>query len=367
MAVMAAAMRRKTFMDRGRYKLYPNLYVIIVGESGKIRKSVAMDMGIALLDDAVPDIKKVAGRVTPEGLVKMMNRIVAPATATEKVRYESHMFIHCDELATFFGYDKLTASRMSILLTELYSAKKEYEHITKSDAAITLHNLYPTLLAGTDPRNLKVLPSEAVGGLLGRTIFVSADKRKRKIAWPAPSQNGSSLYTDLKVDLARISALEGEFVPTDDARELYRKWYEEFVDIETTDPRINAFRERAHDTALKIAMLICASRTNNMIVTGEHIAGGIAIIEKQILELPKILSLAADTAYSQQRAKFIDILMRHKGGRATRSQMMRAMSISLDDMNSLITSLVEERTIKIGKAAGAVVVQLTADYIAGVE
>lgn len=358
-SILSAALRRRVYLDRGLYKLYPNTYVIIVGESAKIRKSVAMDTGISILKEAVPDIHMAIGRATPEGLVKQMNRVT---TEPNLIKTESHIFIHADELATFFGFDKMAASRMAILLTQIYSAKAEYQHLTKGDAEIMLKNLYPTLLAGTDPRNLKVLPEEAVGGLLGRTIFVTAAKRRKKVAWPSINTK-TTLRTDLIVDLARISSLQGEVVRTPEAENLFSEWYDKFSDMEITDPKLDAFHERAHDTALKIATLLSISQSNSLILERKHVEAGISIIEHQLSEFSRAMNWAGASLYAQNRAKFLDLLKRHKGT-ASRKTMMRGMGISSDDMTSLTISLVEEGAVSLLKVGTEIIVKLTPDEVA---
>src|SRR5262245_31687639 len=69
-SMISAALKRQVWMKRIRYKLYPNIYVLIVADSGKARKSIAMDTGVKLLQSAVPDIFYISGSMTPEGLIK---------------------------------------------------------------------------------------------------------------------------------------------------------------------------------------------------------------------------------------------------------------------------------------------------------
>lgn len=361
MSVLSTALRRQAFMDRGTYKLYPNLYIIIVGDSGKIRKSVAMGIGVNLLLKAVPDISEykgfMKGRMTPEGLVKYMNRNkLTMVDGKDILKQESHTLIFADELATFFGYDKLTASRLSILLTETYGCPDSYPHTIKSEDPIIVKNLYTNLLSGTDPRNLKVLPEDAVGGLLGRTIFVTANKRRKKLAWP--KLGIETIREKLIVDLFRISNLKGEFVPTKAARQFFADWYDEFSDREFNDPRLDAFHERAHDTALKVAMLLSVSMGDDLIVNETHMRTGIQIIENQIDEFRQSMEWAGTSLYAQNRSKFIDILKRHKGVVARRA-VQRAMELSSEEIRMLAKSLEDEGRIKIKKLPAGEVYEVT--------
>jgi hypothetical protein len=191
-----------------------------------------------------------------------------------------------------------------------------------------------------------VLPEEAVGGLIGRLIFVNAKDRRHVMAWPDASKENIKLRKSLLADLFKIASMEGTFTKTPDAKELYKLWYEKQANIHLDDPRLDAFHERCHDTALKIAMLMCVAQSEKLEITKDHMAGGIAFIEKQMPEFGRVINWASATAYSQNRAKLIDTL-RRSGGISSRRMLMKALSIPHDEFGVLIESLTQEETIKV--------------------
>src|SRR6266436_9614945 len=75
LSVLSSALKRQVWMDLSFFKLYPNIYVLLVAESAKSRKSISMDTGVNLIRDAVPDLYYISGSLTPEGLLKHMNRV----------------------------------------------------------------------------------------------------------------------------------------------------------------------------------------------------------------------------------------------------------------------------------------------------
>ncbi len=341
-------------MRRVRYKLYPNIYVMLVATSATARKSIAMDTGIKLLKESVPDIFYIGGSMTPEGLVKHMNRqksVVKQTIADGKrieVQLDSHVIIHMDEVAESFGYDRTRASKFTILLTKIYGAQDEHTHTIASEDQVLLRNLYPVVLSGTDPNNLKVLPDDAIAGLLGRLIFVAEDKKKRSIAWSNEEEDkkADALQVLLKEDLHTISCLMGQMTPTDEARAAFEVWYTDLGKRKIEDPKIEGFRQRCHDTALKIAMIYSLAESNNLIVSIEHVAKGIKQIERQLPEFNNLSQWAANSEYAQRRARVVESL-RRQGGAGTRAQMMKSMSISLDDMMILEHSLEAEHTLDV--------------------
>lgn len=348
-------------MSRGVYDLYPNIYVLFVAESAKVRKSTAMNIGVDIYQTALPNAPYITGKMTPEGLVKQLNRTTVEPNEKEPekpiVRMESDILIHADELATLFGHDKVRASSMSILLTEIYG-RKNYTHTIKSDAQIQLKNLYPTLLAGTDPRNLKVLPDDVVGGLIGRMIFVPEWRKRKPIAWPEMSDAQRKIKEALISDLKIIAKLEGEMKPTADARDLFTTWYEKLSSAEANDAFADAFMERCHDTALKIAMLLSITRGDSMVITETHVAGGIKFIEDQLPEFKRVSQWAQTSQYGQNRAKFIDILRRN-GGVCDRRLLLKAMALDIEEFTSLETTLKQEETITVSINKNRMVIKLS--------
>jgi len=348
--VLSASLKRQVWLNRGYYKLFPNLYVLIVAESARIRKSSAMNIAVKLFNDSVSDGYYLKGKMTSEGLVTEMNRAktVVKEGGRGGVMYDSHVFIHADELATLFGHDKNAASRMATLLTEGYNCDDDYNHITSGQGRKVLRNMYPVLLAATDPRNLKVLPEDAVAGLTGRMLFITARDKRKAIAWPKLTDEDNEKRELLKNDLGYIATLQGEFTVTPEAYDFFEEWYLALSNKEGGDPHVDAFYERCHDTALKVAMLISVSRSDSLVLDKSHMAGGITFIERQLPEFSRVTNWVSTNVYAQNRARLIDLL-RRSGGFSSRRTALKWLKIGLDELVVLEASLHTENTIKVTK------------------
>ena len=55
-STIANVLRRRVWIERGYYTLYPNLYVILVSSSGVGKKSTCIDQGMELIDLSGIDI-----------------------------------------------------------------------------------------------------------------------------------------------------------------------------------------------------------------------------------------------------------------------------------------------------------------------
>lgn len=344
--MISAALGRRVYLDRVWYMLYGNIYVLVVGESGRLRKSVAINMGMDILREAVPWCNVMADRMTPEGIVKNLDVMFTDRdrAGNTKGKQPAVVFIHADELASLFGYDGQMASRLGILLTTIYNCPRIYEHTTAKDGKIFIREPYITLLAATAPQNLKVMPAEAVGGLLGRLIMVGASSKKEPIPWGEPNPYKAQLRMALVNDLHQISKLEGPILVSPEAKELFAEWYIRQSKITFGDPKVDAFHERCHDTALKMAILTTVSRSNEKLIETHHMENGIRIVEKLLPAHARLMVWLDPSDFPQAKAKFIDILARAKGVVA-RKDLIKAMGMPIDQFDILVRTLKEEGSI----------------------
>lgn len=316
----------------------------MVADSAKVRKSAAIEKGLDILLEAIPGLIYLEDRMTPEGLVKHLNRTVVTQTgASVIVNQESTLFIYEDELASLFGYDKTAASRMSILLTSTYGCKPNYMHTTSTGGHVLIKNACFTILAATAPDNLVVIPPDASGGLLGRLVIIASGSRRRNVAWP---QFGpQDLHDAIINDLVEISKIDGEFTITPEAREFFDVWYNKQASISFKERWMNAFHERCHDTALKVAMLLAVSRSDTLILNVAHVEAGIRTIEELLPGLRQVGIWLAPGEFSQNRAKVEELIEKSKTIR--RADVLKITRLSAKELDEVEITLEQEGYITI--------------------
>lgn len=367
LSVISSALRRRVFIEHEYYKIYPNTYVILVAESARVRKSTAMDLGRDILLDACPDIKIMRDSMTSQGLIKALNKKTNIVDGNGQIKEEmrSDVSIFADEVANLFSYDKIRAAQMVIFLTRSYSCPAIYDHTTARDSTVRLHNLYPVFLGGTDPHNLKVLPPDAIGGLTGRIIWViERERRHNNPGWKRDSESATrrALIKEMLIhDLQRIAALEGEVTVADDAQNLYDSWYEALSSRGNTDPSVDAFYQRCHTTALRLAILKCVSETDSLRLSIKHMRAGIALIEQQLPEMQRINMWAGSSDFEVKRAKYVSFLINNKNV-TTRSVLLKHMGIQAEEFDKITYTLVQDGTVRVpeSKVRGQTVIMLMA-------
>lgn len=366
LSVISAAVRRRVFIEHEYYRIYPNTYVIIVAESAKVRKSTAMDLGRDLLLDACPEVKIMRDSMTSQGLIKALNKKTQVVNADGKITEElrSDVAIFADEVANLFSYDKTRSSQMVIFLTRSYSCPNLYDHTTARDSTVRLHNLYPVFIGGTDPHNLKVLPSDAVGGLTGRLIWIiERERRHNNPGWKRDNESAvrRRLIREMLIhDLQRIAELQGEVTTSKEAQDFYDNWYEQLSARGNEDQNIDAFYQRCHTTALRLAILKCLSETDDMQLTLKHMKAGIALIEQQLPEMQRINMWAGSSNFEILRAKYVSFLINSPKGVTTRAVLLKHMGVMSEEFDKISYTLIQDGTIRVPeqKVKGQTVIQL---------
>jgi len=365
MSILATAVHRQLYLTRIKYRLYPNLYIVFIGASGKFRKSVAINIGLDLIDEADPRTLHTADRMTPQGLVKFAARAhLTESNGKKEAHFDAACFIHVDELANFLTNDKNRASDMGILLTRLYECPPRYIDTTAGEGQRELRNVYFNLLAATAPQNLKVIPDDAVGGLLGRLILVAGKRSRPPVDWLDPERvvYEAALRNDLVNDLRSITELKGEMFLTPAAKKRWSDWYVAQYNVDLEDPRMDAFQSRFHDLALKLAMLHTISLGDRLEIDEYAVTLGIRTVEDQLKSRGAILQMAGSSDYAQHRAKMLDVLQR-AGGKITRKKLMRNMVVPVTVFDELILGFREEGVITARTATrqGDTIYQLVGD------
>lgn len=365
LTLLASATRRQLYLELEFGRVYPNLYVIIVAESAKVRKSTAMDMGRDLFAEAFPTIRIMRDSMTSQGLIKSLNhkvQVVKGDKIEEELR--SDVAIFADEVANLFSYERTRASQMVIFLTRAYGCPSIYDHTTVRDSTVRLHNLFPVLLGGTDPHNLKVLPEDAIGGLTGRLIWViESVRRSNNPGWKRDNRKLAQrllLREALIHDLQQINELKGEVTAAHEAMEIYDKWYFDLSTRDSKDPSSDAFYQRCHTTAQRIAMLLSLSESNNLIITTRQMERAINLIEHQLPEFKRVAMWSGNSQFEQWRAKAIHFVQKSPGGVATKRQLLKHMGIAADEFaTKLLPTLVQDGTWTVHNLGPEVVVKLT--------
>ena len=341
LSVLASTVGRRVWVNRGYYRLYPNLYVVLVGASARVRKTTAIHIGHKLFKEALPEATLVSQKITLEALISVF-------VADFKARGVSGGYIVSDEFGVLLGKGPDSAKLMD-LLTKWYDCPDHFEYRTMLRGKEVANNVHCNLLAGTTPEWLKdTLPSHAIGGgFTSRIIFVYQAKPEKLIPFPEINPEMVKLRLRLMTDLQMVSELDGEYMLTEGAKEWYEDWYTKIFKPEaSTAPSLDGYFGRKHDTLLKLALLFAASKGNNKVIGEGEMSLALRALNKNEKMLPHTLMLIQMTQTGQEIEKVRRVVSRRV--EVDHTSLMRAVSycISAVRLDEVITELINAERLQ---------------------
>lgn len=287
-STVASALQRKCYLRWGTLTFYPNMYIVLVAPSGKCRKGTAMDPARDLLDALAMPLA--AEATTREALIRALRDANStnfdPNTGDQQ--FHSSLTIHSKELTVFLGYDN---KQLMMDLTDWFDCHNRWTYRTKTQGDDDIIGVWVNLIGATTPELIQTaLPPDAIGGgLTSRIIFIFESRKYKTSIYPKPGD--PELYRKIISDLERIHLMAGQFKVTDDFIDIWTQWY---PDQEIHPPQLggnlSGYMERRPTHIMKLSMIISASRSSDLIITGPDIEKAIRILEGTEKKMPQAFS-----------------------------------------------------------------------------
>jgi len=334
LTIISALLGRKSYLEKGYYRLYPNLFTVLVAGSARCRKSTSIHIAGGTLRD-VTDIRIVDGKTSSE---KFVYSHVIPANAEQQTT-----LVKADELSVFLTRDQ-QGDKLIDTLTKFFDAPPTFTWDTFKHGKLTMRDIYVVVLAATTPDTLdKVLPDTAFGGGFASRILLVYQPDTEK-----PRRDFQTLTTE---DIANLESLRqgasyimmhgGEFTLDPAAREVYDKWYESIAPPE--DKRMDGFVGRKHDHALRLSMSLCAAEMSGQrIVLDQHINAAIDLVEGLEKNLPGALDGVGSNNASRGVMDMVSRILSHHT-RMPHSDLLRkvAQYANAQEFRGVIDTLIQ--------------------------
>lgn len=266
-SAVAAALQRKVWLEWGT-TLFPNMYVVLVAPAGRARKGTAMRPIVNYLNKL--EIHLSASSTTRESLIRSLAECDDLITLPNGQAYgHSSLSIIAPELTVFLGYNNL---QLIADLTDWFDCADKWVYRTKHQGTDDIRGVFVNLLGATTPDLIRTaLPTDAIGGgLTSRMIFVYEQNKGKIVPFPFLTEENKVLRKQLHDDLHRIALLKGEYKYSKNFLSAYGDWY---VSTENNPPfKDKAFQgyvERRPIHLLKLCMILCAARTNELVLRSQ--------------------------------------------------------------------------------------------------
>lgn len=291
---LAGALERKVWVRTMQSNLYPNLYVVLVGNPG-IGKSMALNhterlwRGLKGHHVAPTSLTKAA---LIDALSDAKRSLVRPGHIPNVVEYNS-LLVPATELSVLIpGWD----SDFMAALTTLYDGGTYAERRRTKDLKLEIPHPQLNILGATTPSYLNQLmpPGAWDQGFISRTILVYSGERIIRDVF-AEELVEPTLGKTLSEDLKIISDLYGKMEFTPAAVEAIREW--NFADCppKPETPKLESYKSRRLLHTLKLTMVASIDRSSDL------------VIERQDFERARGWLLAAE-------AEMEDIFLSMDGG-----------------------------------------------------
>lgn len=355
LSVIAGALQRRVYLQWGLAEtIYPNLYVVLIGPSGRTRKGTAIGIAKSMLK-ATPGVT-----VVPESSSGRQAMILAMKRASKnfedpidgKIKFHCSVTAFSEELSVFLGQGDIAYLSN---LTDWYDSKDDWEYETVGRGKDSLQGLCLNLCGGTAPDWIQsMIPQEALGGgFTSRVIFIVEEKKRKIVPEYVVDDETRELGEKLQRDLERIANLAGEMRFDEEGKQAYVDWY---IDQDTKlsagqpaipDTRFAGYCER-RATHLRKLMLVCsASRGDDLKLTKADFLKAKGLLEAAEVKMGRTFGGLGKARNSAETDTVMDFI--REMGTTTRQMLLKKFYRDIDPMtlSTVETTLEQAGKIKI--------------------
>lgn len=325
---IGALLGRQAWIQHGHKKLYPNQYIMLVGESGS-RKSTAIKVFLRpLLEevgyktiaanktskekflsdlemgmDKVNDPEEMLDVTKPSGKGPRANPTMRELFGIKNTDEPSECLVMSDDFNIFIGHGNIEFIEM---LTDLWDYNGIYSSRTKSGKSVLVPNPTLSMLVGDTQLGISMaFPTEVIGqGFFSRLIQVFSDPSGRRVTFPPPPdlEKKKKLIEGLlwiRKDFRGPIPIEPNAVVALD--DIYQNW----KDLD--DVRFKSYSQRRFDHLLKLSMC-CAAARKIRSINSSTVEYANSILHYTESVMPKALGEFGKARNSDVQAKILELL-----------------------------------------------------------
>lgn len=360
LSAVSAVLKDKVYFDMGKnYFQYPNIYVLLYGPSG-VRKGPAIALAEKVVN-LVGNTRVINGRASIEAIIKELGTI--QSREGKPPIKDSCGFVVASELSSSLITNPAAMDIMTHLYDRLYN-DGEWKYRLKVGESQRLNKPTITWLAGTNEALFKdFVPEKNIhGGLIGRMFMISENK---------PHVINSLMFDpDMIPDLNKMasilrpySQLEGPFIMSNEIRLEVKKWYHNFMT--NISPQLldeTGFVSRILDFVIKVAMLIAVARRGSLELLESDINESFEVTLPLIVPTKRVSQSLRKTDPSEitKRGLIVTYLANKPDFMCGRKEILKnlSMQINHEDLDKVITNLMQFDAVKIIQAGGEIIYKL---------
>lgn len=273
---VSSMLGRRFWIRRGHLEVFPNFYIMLMGEPGT-GKGVACDLAQGILQDAGYEyfgadrsskekfLQDLADGITFNRPTSMDDLLASASAGEDSGELSSteprECFVIAEEFSDFIGQNN---ADFIAFLTKVWSYRGIYRYRLKTGKSVGISNPYINILGGSSSAAFALaFPPEIVAqGFLARLVLVHGESLGKPPTWP--EKHESKLGSELSYFLQGIRHnCMGEIVLSDKAMSDLKKLDEEFGGVD--DPRFKDYNVRRFTQLLKLCIVCTAARGDRVL------------------------------------------------------------------------------------------------------
>lgn len=305
LVTIAAFLGRKVWVQRPYQRIYANIYAMLVGPQGN-RKTAAKSIAQDIMRE-VGGIPFACEATTREYLIELMKKSEEAFTFKEKTDTFAPLTICVTEFKEFVAKDPVG---IITFLTAIYD-QDFYDYGTMKRGQDVIYNPYLNMLACETPEWLtgRLKESVVTGGFSRRLIYLYETEHYNYIVDELPLEQTTARVNLIK-EARRIKEITGEYKFAPDAKAWYDKWY--LRKEKPLDPGLIGFYESKHTLLTKIAMVVSASESSELVIRLPHFEIAFDFINKAEVNMSRVFAGAGRNELGPVSVKVADLLERVK-------------------------------------------------------
>lgn len=344
--ILGAWLGRQCWMPFGSGRIFPNQYLMFVGDPGS-RKSTAIKeasklLGMAGYTNFAPKktskeqyLADLTGERI-EGNEKDIEEFDLLETDTDSPK---ESFINADEFNVFMGPANLEFQDILGDLWDWDEPNKHWEYRLKNSRHVRIFQPTINILGGNTPTNfIECFPPASIGrGFLSRMLLIYGEKTGKKIAFPPAPDPYLTRGLLEKLVFIKQKVL-GEVGKTKEAEEALRVIYQSWPDLD--DARFQHYSTRRFTHLLKLCIIHAAAceRTTIDLIDVVRANTVLAYVETQ---MPKAIGELGKSKSSEAANKLMQALYAARKPMSTH-EMWHVVRMDLEkpaDLAQLVSNL----------------------------
>lgn len=336
-SAISAAMQRKCWTFVKGQRLYPNMYVLLVGPPG-VGKGNAM----RVLPEWMREIDTI--QLAPDGLTRrsffsaLEAAKVMPEILLEGGRAETELLgVHhsltafIEELGVFLHAGD---NDFIYVLCHVYDTPIQFHYKTEHAGENFIESVWFSMLSAVTEKGLKdIFTDQALEmGISARTMIIFSDEKIKVDIFGVPPHR-EELEKDLKYDLRRIHRVQGEYQFAEDAAAELVDWADKGFPPVPRDPRFEHYNTRRFVQFVKLCMICAAAKRQDPVILKEDVFQAKTFLLDAERVMPQaVITLGANPYLElQQRAiKYINHVYTQQTRGTTEGELRRALTSELD-------------------------------------